>query len=76
MESISEYLVRKLKEVGPAGWPAIQEGSGVSVHLMRKIAYGDRKNPGIKTVEKLYAWLRENEAQEAAASEIAEKAQA
>ena len=31
---------------------------------MRKIAYGDRKNPGIKTVEKLYAWLCENESQE------------
>ena len=33
---------------------------------MRKIAYGDRKNPGVKTVEKLYAWLRENDSQEAA----------
>lgn len=64
MESIYEYLVRKLKEAGPAGWLAIQESSGVSVHLMRKIAYRDRKNPGVKTVEKLYAWLRENESQE------------
>ena len=64
MESIYEYLVRRLKEIGPSGWPDIQEGSGVSVHLMRKIAYGDRKNPGIKTVEKLYAWLRDNESQE------------
>ena len=66
MESTSEYLIRRLKDAGPSAWPAIQVGSGVSVHLMRKIAYGDRKNPGVKTVEKLYAWLRENEPQESA----------
>lgn len=26
-------------------WPAIADRTGVSIHTIRKIAYGDRKNP-------------------------------
>ena len=61
METISDYLVRRLREIGPAAWPSAQEATGVSVHLMRKVAYGDRPNPGIKKIESLYLWLREND---------------
>lgn len=50
MESIIDYLRRKLKEAGPARWEAIAErvnGSltpqrALTYHSMRKIAYGER----------------------------------
>jgi len=31
-------------------WPALAQRTGVSVHTIRKIAYGDRKNPGAAIV--------------------------
>lgn len=53
MESIIDYLKRRLREVGPAQWEAIAEASNVAKTLPRKIAYGDRENPGVATVQPL-----------------------
>ncbi len=53
MEPIIDYLKRKLKEAGPARWDAIAHDCGVAPSLLRKIAYADRENPGVQTVQPL-----------------------
>lgn len=53
MESIIDYLKRKLKEAGPARWEAIAAAAGVAKTLPRKIAYDDRENPGVATIQPL-----------------------
>lgn len=53
MESIIDYLKRKLKEAGPTRWEAIAATCGVAKTLPRKIAYEDRDNPGVQTVQPL-----------------------
>lgn len=53
MESIIDYLKRKLREAGAARWEAIAADCGVAKTLPRKIAYDDRDNPGVQTVQPL-----------------------
>lgn len=61
MEPIKDYLIRKLREAGQKRWPAIAAeitkglppGDTVGEPLLRKIAYGDRDNPGVMTVQPL-----------------------
>ena len=53
MESIIDYLKRKLREAGPKTWPAIAAETGCSVHTMRKVAYNDIENPGVNTMQPL-----------------------
>ncbi len=59
MESIIVYLRRKLREAGPEAWPAIAEAAGVAKTLPRKIAYGDRDNPGVATIQPLLDYFRD-----------------
>ena len=53
MEPIIDYLKRKLKDAGPNRWEAIAAISGVAKTLPRKIAYDDRDNPGVQTIQPL-----------------------
>ncbi len=61
MEPVIDYLKRKLREAGAANWPAIAdvvneglaEDRRIGSALLRKIAYGDRDNPGVQTVQPL-----------------------
>jgi hypothetical protein len=53
MEPIIDYLKRKLKEAGPARWEAIAAEAGVAKSLPRKLAYDDRENPGVQTIQPL-----------------------
>jgi hypothetical protein len=53
METIMDYLKRKLREAGPARWGAIAAAAGVAKSLPRKLAYEDRSNPGVQTVQPL-----------------------
>jgi len=53
MEPIIDYLKRRLRDAGAARWEAIAHVSGVAKTLPRKIAYGDRDNPGVATVQPL-----------------------
>jgi hypothetical protein len=60
-EPILDYLKRRLKEAKPASWPEIAaaasahlpEDKRLSEHTLRKIAYGDRENPGLQQVQAL-----------------------
>lgn len=53
MESIIDYLKRKLRDAGAQRWEAIAAECGVAKTLPRKIAYEDRDNPGVQTVQPL-----------------------
>lgn len=67
MEPILTFLQRRLKAAGPGRWPQIAEiasakladGDRISFHLLRKLAYGDRENPGIKYVQPLLDFFDE-----------------
>ena len=65
MENVIDYLKRKLREAGPSRWEAIAMECGVAKTLPRKLAYGDRENPGIQTVQPLLDYFHKLEAKEA-----------
>ena len=48
-----DYLRRRLKETGASRWESIAEATGVSPRLPSKIAYGDRDNPRVETIQPL-----------------------
>lgn len=53
MEPIIQFLRRRLRDAGPARWQAIAQQTGVAKTLPRKIAYSDRENPGVNTIQPL-----------------------
>lgn len=54
-----DYLKRRLREAGPARWEAIASEAGVAKTLPRKIAYEDRENPGVSTIQPLLDYFAE-----------------
>jgi hypothetical protein len=58
MESIIDYLKRKLREVGSARWEEIASECGIAKTLPRKIAFNDRDNPGVQTVQPLIDYFQ------------------
>lgn len=58
MEPILDYVKRRLLEAGSQQWEAIAAKCGVAKTLPRKIAYGDRDNPGVKTVQPLVDYFQ------------------
>lgn len=66
METIIDYLKRNLRAAGPRLWPAIAgevnatlpADERVSESFMRKLAYGDRDNPGVKNVQPLLDYFQ------------------
>jgi hypothetical protein len=72
-EPILDYLRRKLKEAGPGQWPQIVAAANASMpddkamttHSLRKLAYGDRTNPGLTQVQALLDIFRASEDQAA-----------
>lgn len=53
MEPIIVYLRRRLREAGAATWERIAREAGVSPRLPAKIAYRERENPRLQTVQPL-----------------------
>lgn len=53
MEPILTYLQRKCREAGSARWEAIANAAGVNKGLPKKLAYGERPNPGIRHLQPL-----------------------
>ena len=54
------YVKDGLRRVGPKRWPEIGAATGTSVNTMRKVAYNNRKNPRIQTIQPIANWLHEN----------------
>jgi len=61
METVIDYLKRKLREAGPSLWEPIATEAGIAKTLPRKIVYGDRENPGIQTVQPLLTFFQDVE---------------
>lgn len=58
MEPIIDYLKRNLREAGHARWEAIAADCGIAKTLPRKIAFNDRDNPGVQTVQPLIDYFQ------------------
>ena len=54
------YVVHGLRTLGPKRWPEVAEATGKSIPTLRKLAYRDRTNPELSTIEPIANWLREN----------------
>lgn len=72
MDDILAYLQGQLKHAGPRRWAAISAATEVKVSLMRKLAYGDRDNPGVVKVQPLLTYFRQVERGELALPEPAQ----
>jgi hypothetical protein len=76
MESIMDYLKRRLREAGPSRWEAIAVEAGVAKTLPRKIAYDDRENPGVATIQPLLDYFADVDRGARDLPEAGEKARA
>jgi hypothetical protein len=56
METIFNYVKRRLRDVGPPEWEEIGNETGVAMSVPRKIAY-ERTGVVVKTVEPLYRYF-------------------
>lgn len=57
MESMYELVLERLQEQ-KGSWPAIADGSGVSLRTIEKIARREIKDPGVSHIEKLASFFR------------------
>lgn len=64
--TIIDALKKQLMSVPHKEWERIAKECGVAKTLPRKIAYGDRKNPGVMTVQPLVTWFAKRQKTEAA----------
>jgi transcriptional regulator with XRE-family HTH domain len=53
IESITDYLKRRLREAGASRFEAIAEETGVADSFIRKFVYGSRENPRVQTIQPL-----------------------
>jgi hypothetical protein len=58
MEPIIDYLKRNLRDAGSARWEAIAADCGIAKTLPRKIAFNDRDNPGVQTIQPLVDYFQ------------------
>lgn len=54
------YVKSNLRAVGPKVWPDIAVETAKPLSLLRKIAYGDRKNPRLDTIQPIANWFQRN----------------
>ncbi len=57
MSIILEPLIAKLKAEGSSKWEQIAKDAGVERHLPKKLVYGERPNPTIKSIEPLIRYF-------------------
>lgn len=53
MSTILNDIVRRLRSVPSAHWELIAQAAGCAKSLPRKLATGDRQNPGVLTIQPL-----------------------
>jgi hypothetical protein len=58
MEPIIDYLQRQLRAAGPRRFASIAEEAGVARSLLPKLLYGERHNPGVRTVQPLVDYFQ------------------
>jgi predicted transcriptional regulator len=57
VQPIITELRNQLKQVGRQRWPDIAAHTGCKESFIRKLAYGDKKNPGLQRIERLRAYF-------------------
>jgi hypothetical protein len=65
MSTILQPLVDRLRAIPSAKWEDVAHAAGVAKSLPRKIATGDRPNPGILTIQPLIDYFARVDAGEA-----------
>ena len=60
-EPITDYLKRRLREVGAAKWGEVAEATGVTPSFLPKFVYGGRENPRIQTLQPLIDYFAAKE---------------
>lgn len=58
MSTILQPLVDRLRAIPSTRWEAVAHAAGVAKSLPRKIATGDRSNPGVQTIQPLLDYFR------------------
>jgi predicted transcriptional regulator len=76
IESITEYLKRRLREAGAGRFEAIAEEAGVADSFIRKFVYGSRENPRVQTIQPLIDYFAEVDRGERELPAAGEKARA
>jgi predicted transcriptional regulator len=64
MEPILSYVVRNIRAIHHTRWDALADACGVSRSAVRKIAYYDRGNPTLQTVQPLVTFFQQVDAGE------------
>lgn len=59
MSTLLQPLVVRLRAIPSAKWEAIAAAAGVAKSLPRKIATGDRSNPGVQTIQPLFDYFQQ-----------------
>ena len=57
--TILNQVISNLRAAGPKAWDDIAEKTGIPKDTIRKIAYRDRKNPRISTLQPLVRHFEE-----------------
>lgn len=76
VESITEYLKRRLRDAGAAHFDWIALEAGVTPSFIRKFVYGSRENPRVQTIQPLIDYFAAVDRGERALPEPAEKVKA
>jgi len=58
MQPIVDYLRDRLREAGPRSFPSIARATGVAPTLLPKLAYGQRDNPRVQTIQPLLDYFQ------------------
>ncbi len=56
-ESIHEYVLEQL-QLSKGRWTQVAEATEISKRTIEKIASGESKNPGVRSIEKLSNYFR------------------
>jgi transcriptional regulator with XRE-family HTH domain len=62
MEPILSYVVRNIRSIHHSRWDALADACGVSKSAVRKIAYHDRSNPTVQTIQPLVTFFQQVDA--------------
>lgn len=57
-QTLLEQVKAQLRAVGPQSWKDIAEATGVKESALRKMAYGDRKNPRLSNLEPVLQYFK------------------
>ena len=61
MEPILSYVIRNIRSIPANQWEALALTVGVAKTLPRKLAYADRENPGVQTIQPLVTFFQQVE---------------